>query len=250
MKGAVGELDMLISIVIPVHNEEQSLRQLVFEINEVINVVNYKIEVLIVNDASTDKSVLILDELKNEYVFLVVINMTERGGQTGCYQEAFREARGKYIIRMDGDLQDDPQDLFKFFSLIEKDVDMIMGLRHLRCHKKILKITSILYDALALFLFDSPLHTNTGSFVAIKAEYIKNVKFKKNDHRYLPLIAMRRGASVIKEEIVNHRSRLHGKSKYDSYMKVILGIQEVLRVFVRLKLGYYDIKKTNKGVKL
>jgi len=75
---------------------------------------------------------------------------------------------------------------------------------------------------------------------------VKGIKFKKNDHRYLPLIAMRRGATKISEVIVVNRERKFGKSKYKNIKKVFFGIQEVLRFSLRIKLGYYDLPISNK----
>lgn len=232
---------MDISIVIPLHNEQNSLEQLICELDDVIKNVKYEIEVIFINDASTDDTPTILQRIKQNYHYLKVITLNIRSGQTGCYQAAFEQAMGKYIIRMDGDLQDDPKDLYKFFELLGDDVDMVMGLRTMRRHRKLMRITSTLYDLLVLLLFDSPLQTNTSSFIAFKAKYLKNIPFKKNDHRYLPLIAIRRGASRLAEVVVIHRKRLHGKSKYSDSTKVLLGMYEVIRFFISLKSGYYDI---------
>lgn len=235
---------MDISIVIPLHNEERSLEQLADELDKVISKVKYRIEVLFINDASTDGTAPILEKIRRCYPYAKVITLNIRGGQTGCYRAAFEEACGKYMIRMDGDLQDDPQDLYKFFEMLEEDADMVMGLRTMRKHRKLVRITSILYDVLVLILFDSPLHTNTSSFIGFKAKYLKGIKFSKNDHRYLPLIAMRRGASRLREVVVVHRQRKFGKSKYRDLKKVFFGIPEVLGFFIRLKAGYYDIPLT------
>jgi len=231
---------MLASIIIPVRNEEESLPQLMAELNEVIREVSYDIEVIFVNDSSTDTSPELLESFKKKYPYIQIVHLSRRGGQTGCYQIAFQQALGKYIIRMDGDLQDDPQDLHKFFLLLEEDVDIVMGLRTLRRHKRILRFASILYDSFVVLLFDSPLHTNTSSFIAFKAKYIKGIVFKKNDHRHLPAIAMRRGASKIREVIVANRERIHGVSKYNNAKKIFLGVLEVVQFFLRVKTGFYD----------
>ena len=150
--------------------------------------------------------------------------------------------RGEYFLRLDGDLQDNPADLHKFFPLIEKDVDLIMGLREIRRHRKLIRLASILYDFLVVILFDSPLHTNSSSFLAVKTKFLSGVDFKKNDHRYFPLIAMDRGASRIKELVVENRDRLYGQSKYKNFYKVLFGISEVTRFFIRLKMGFYKCK--------
>ena len=238
MRGA----SVLISIVIPVCNEDKSLPQLINEIDDVVRKVDHNMEVIFINDASTDDTEKILREFEQRYPYVRTFHLPERSGQTGCYQVAFQEAGGKYIIRMDGDLQDDPRDLHQFFPFIEQDIDMIMGLRALRKHRRLLRFASILYDSFVVLLFDSPLHTNTSSFIAFKAEYLKGITFKRNDHRHLPLIAMRRGAERIKEVVVTNRERIHGVSKYKDYKKVLFGVSEVIRFVLRKKIGYYDPK--------
>ena len=141
---------------------------------------------------------------------------------------------------MDSDLQDNPSDLNLFFEkIISQDPDLIMGLREARKHSKLLKITSTLYDLLILILFNTPLHSNSGSFVAFKREYVKNLPWYKNDHRYLPIIAIHRGASNISEVFVMHRERKYGNTNYPKYRKIILGVFEVILFMLRLKFGRY-----------
>jgi glycosyltransferase involved in cell wall biosynthesis len=164
-----------------------------------------------------------------------------RGGQTGCYALAFEKAKGDYILRMDADLQDDPLDLPAFAAKLERGADLVMGLRECRKHPRLLKVASLLYDMFILILFDTPLHSNSGSFVAFKADLVKNIPWRKNDHRYLPLIAIRRGAKNVREVLVRHNIRVSGVSKYSPLHKVIMGIPEALRFIVRLYRGVYDL---------
>jgi glycosyltransferase involved in cell wall biosynthesis len=243
----VSKTAMLITIVIPLHNEEGSLPILIEELDEAVGRVDHEIEVLMVNDHSTDGTADLLRQYENRFPYLKAISLEKRGGQTGCYQAAFAQARGRYIVRMDGDLQDDPRDLAKFIPYIEADADLIMGLRQIRRHKRILRLATILYDALVVLLFDSPLHTNSSSFVAMKAKYVQGIRFKKNDHRYLPLIAMIRGAAKINEVVVVNRNRIYGQSKYRNFKKVLFGVQEVMRFFVRCKMGRYDWQEKTKS---
>lgn len=230
---------VFISVVIPVRNEAGSLPKLMEELDAVIQRIPHPVEVIFVNDCSTDDSKPILDEYSLIYQFVSVIHSPKQMGQTGCYQVAFGKAKGKYIIRMDGDLQDDPHDLHKFVPYLEDGADLVMGLRELRKHKRLLRFASILYDSFVVLLFDSPLHTNTSSFIAFKSCFVKDIVFKKNDHRYLPVIAMERGARKIKEVIVVNRERLYGVSKYNNFKKMVFGIPEVIRFFARVKLGEF-----------
>ena len=242
MKGAVGDKDILISIVIPVHNEAGNVEQLTQEIDNALQKSSYNTEVIFVNDASTDNTGEILKLMEKQYSFVKVLNMEKRGGQTGCFQKAFQEAKGKYIIRMDGDLQDNPLDLIRFFELLGQDPDIIMGLRTVRKHRKVLRVATMIYDIFVVILFDSPLYTNSSSFIAFKARYLKGVQLEPNDHRYLSLIAMNRGAVKLKEVVVENRDRVYGQSKYGVYTKFIFSIFELLKVFIRLKSGHYNVQ--------
>jgi len=93
-----------------------------------------------------------------------------------------------------------------------------------------------------VILFDSPLYTNSSSFIAFKARYLKGVQLKTNDHRYLSLIAMNRGAVKLKEVVVENRDRVCGQSKYGIYTKFIFSVLELLKVFIRLKSGHYNVQ--------
>ena len=126
MKSVADTKHMIISIVIPVHNEAGNIEQLAKEIDNALQKSSYNTEVIFVNDASTDNTGEILNRLEKLYSFVKVLNLEERGGQTGCFQKGFQEAKGKYIIRMDGDLQDNPLDLILFFELLGQDPDIIM----------------------------------------------------------------------------------------------------------------------------
>ena len=236
--------NIFISIVIPVYNEEESLPQLMAELDGVVKGTSYGIEVIFVNDVSTDGSPRIIEEFEKEYNYVKSIYLHKKGGQTGCFQVAFQKAMGKYIIRMDGDLQDDPSDLNQFFRLCMDGQDLIMGLRGLRKHNKLLRMVSILYDALMVLMLDSPLHTNTSSFIAFKTEFVRGIKFKKNDHRYLPLIAINKGALKIREIVVSHRERKYGTTKYKNSHKIFFGMIETISFLIRLKSGYYNSRRS------
>jgi dolichol-phosphate mannosyltransferase len=228
------------TIVIPAHNEEGSLEQLARELEQALAGREAEVEVLFVDDASTDRTGEILGDLAKRLPFVRVLTLPERGGQTGAFQAAFAEARGEYILRMDADLQDHPADLAQFFPHLRAGADLVVGLRSLRRHRQLLRLASMLYDAGAVALFNSPLHIHTTSFLAVRAPFVRGIRLRKNDHRHLPLIALRRGASSLSEVVVQNRERRYGKSKYSDLAKVVRGIPEVLLFFARVKAGYYD----------
>ena len=240
---------MFLTIVIPFHNERENLAILLPELNGEIAKCQHDVEVILVDDCSADGS----GEFANSYVTdkpgWTVLSLRERGGQTGCYKAAFEQAQGLFILRMDADLQDDPKDLPAFIEKLEGGAELVMGLRECRQHRRILRIASLLYDLLIISLFDTPLHSNSGSYVAFRANLVKGLPWRKNDHRYLPLIAIHRNAKNVSEVIVTHRERQFGESKYNPLRKVVLGVPEVIAFIIRLKRGVYDLKPTQTSVR-
>ncbi len=232
-----------ITVVIPFHNEEGALEPLLGSLAAALASLPCECEVLMVDDASADGSAALVREFSRAHPAFRLLQLSRRGGQTGAFARAFAEARGDYIIRMDADGQDDPQDLALFHTRIEAGAELIMGLRHRRRHRRLFRVASSLYDLLILILFDSPLHANTGSFVAFKTRLVRDIPWRKNDHRYLPMIAMRRGARNVSEVLVRHGERQFGQSKYNPYRKILLGFPELMFFLLRLLSGVYDLRE-------
>ena len=235
---------MFLSIVIPFHNERENLAILLPELKSETDKHRHDIEVILVDDCSTDGSGDFATSYTSDMPSWTVLRLPERSGQTGCYKAAFEQAKGSFILRMDADLQDDPKDLPAFIEKLECGAELVMGLRECRQHRRVLRIASLLYDLLIISLFDTPLHSNSGSYVAFRARLVKGLPWRKNDHRYLPLIAIHRDAQNVSEVIVRHRERQFGESKYNPLRKVVLGIPEVISFILRLKRGVYNSDST------
>ena len=234
-------MNTLVTLVIPFYTEELSLIELLPRVKDNLEQSGIVYEVLLINDASTDGSNAVVEKfiIESKDKNFKLIRMHTNSGQTGCFKKAFSEASGEYIIRMDADLQDNPSDLYFFLEKINDNADMVMGIRENRKHSHILKFSTALYNLLIIMLYDSPLTMHSGSFIAFKSEFVKDIPFKNNDHRYLPLIAINRGANNIREIIVSHNERIYGSSNYSLLKKVLLGIPELIFFLVRLRFGFY-----------
>ena len=237
--------NLLFSLVIPLHNEEDSIPILIPEIIEATRTLSEPFEVLLVNDASTDNTLAAATKAAEPYPYIKVLSNPVRRGQTGCYLTALRNLGGKYFLRMDGDLQDDPSDIPQFIKYMTEDADLIMGIRSFRKNATVMRLVSMTYDLFAAIAFNSPLHTNTSSFVAIKTQFLIHIPLVHKDHRYLPLIAMHRGATKLREIVVANRPRRFGKSKYTDIKKVLWGIPEVILFTLRLKTRFYTFPSNN-----
>lgn len=229
-----------VSIVIPFKNEEENLKILLPKLIKNTQNLSLKYEIILVDDHSTDNSYRYSNNYALNYNNLTVIQNTKSlKGQTGAFKNAFNICNGSYILRMDADLQDNPDDLYKFEEKINEKIDLIIGLRENRSHKKILRIASQSYDLLISLLFDTNLYSHSGSYICFKKSFVENLPWYKNDHRYLPLIVINRGAVNTKQIFVQSNKRVYGKSKYKTFHKIFFGLFEVIKVVIFLKLGFY-----------
>jgi glycosyltransferase involved in cell wall biosynthesis len=230
-----------ITVVIPYHNEEQSLPELIRRLSATMDASARCFEVLLIDDVSTDRSLERARQATAGDPRYRNLALAERGGQTGAFKAAFAAARGEYVIRMDADLQDDPRDLPLFIDKLDAGYQLVIGYRRERQHSLLLRWATNAYDFVTSRMFHTELHSNSGSFIAFKAALIKNIPFRHNDHRYLPLIAIRRGANPTGSVDVRHGARRYGSSKYSLARKLLTAAPEVLRFYLRYYRGYYDL---------
>jgi glycosyltransferase involved in cell wall biosynthesis len=230
-----------ITVVIPYYNEEESLPELIRRLSATMDASPRSFEVLLVNDASTDRSLERAQQATAGDARYRHLALPERGGQTGAFKAAFAAARGEYLIRMDADLQDDPGDLPLFIAKLDAGYQLVVGLRRDRQHTLLLRVATTIYDFVTSRMFRAELHSNSGSFIAFKAALMKNIPFCHNDHRYLPLIAIRRGANPVGTVDSRHGARRYGRSKYGLARKLLTAAPEVLRFYLRYYRGYYDL---------
>ncbi len=232
---------LYLSIVIPCHNEEIAIPKLCRKLEKVLaKSLNKPWEVFLVNDVSTDNTLKRIRLISKRNPRFKVIDLKRRGGQTGAYRAAFKAASGKYILRMDGDMQDDPGDLPLFLDKMSNNYDVVVGIREARKASKFLRFATQVYNLIGILTFDSPFRDSSSSYIVFKSKYLKNLNLKHNDHRYLVLISHLRGLTKPGEVIVQNHPRLGGKSKYNSYRKLVFGVPEFIRFIIRAKCGYYN----------
>ena len=222
----MNKFNNLISIVVPVYNESDSIRLL---INEIINVMKSHqllFELIIVNDGSVDRTSNVLENLSLEIKQLTVINLRKNYGQTAALAAGFDHSNGDIIVTLDGDLQNDPNDIPKLITNINEGYDLICGWRFQRKDKLLnRRIPSQIANRLIGNVTGIHLHDYGCSLKAFKHEIIKDIKLYGELHRFLPVLANIEGAKI-KEIKVNHRSRKYGQSKY--------GIDRTFRVLMDL----------------
>ena len=226
--------NQLISLIIPVFNESQSIGYLLDEVLNVMQNNKLNCELIVVNDGSNDNTSTVLDELTKKIKELSVISLRKNYGQTSAMAAGFDNSKGEIVITLDGDLQNDPNDIPKLISHINEGYDLICGWRYERKDKLInRRIPSKIANKLIANVTGLKLHDYGCSLKAFKKEIVDDIKLYGELHRFLPVLANIEGAKI-KEIKVNHRSRKYGSSKY--------GIDRTFRVLMDLLTVWFMTK--------
>ncbi|MGB0129803.1 MAG: glycosyltransferase family 2 protein, partial [Rhodocyclaceae bacterium] len=222
--------------VIPIYNEEQNLSDLVARVGEAMGPSGFSFELICVDDGSKDASATILAELAAKTPWLVARYLMRNYGQTAALQAGFDSVCGRYTVTLDGDLQNDPQDIPGFISTLEcrPDIHMISGWRTNR-HDAIFsrKIPSKIANRIIAKVTGVDLHDYGCALKAYRTELISRVRIYGELHRFIPVLAFEAGARIL-EVPVSHRPRTRGVSKY--------GIDRTFRVLLDLLLMKFMLR--------
>ncbi len=218
-----------ISIVIPVHNEKDSLAALHAELAAVFaDGAHGPAEVIFVDDGSRDGSWPVIEELARGDPRVGAIRFRRNFGKAAALVAGFQAARGEFVFTMDGDLQDDPAEIPNFVAEIDKGYDVISGwkkVRHDPWHKV---YPSRVFNGMVSALTGCRLHDHNCGFKLYRREVLDEIGIYGELHRFIPVLAHARGFRV-GEVVVRHRARRHGKSKY-GVMRMLKGFLDLLTV--------------------
>ena len=217
---------MKVSIIIPVYNEEGSVRRLVDKINRVIIKEKIDSELIFIDDGSSDNSFNVLKSIKKESkISLSIIRLAKNYGKSAALSAGFKKAKGDIIITMDSDLQDDPEEIPRFIAEIKKGFDVVTGWKYKRKDPLSKTIPSKLFNWITSKIAGIKIHDFNCGFKAYKAEVLRKVKIHGDLHRYILAFAFWKGYKI-KEIKVKHHPRSFGKTKFGTG---------------RLLIGFFDL---------
>lgn len=219
-----------LSVVFPVFNEEENVPILLAEIAKALGGRGWSYEMVAVDDGSSDRSLAVLHELRASYPTLRVISFEKNSGQTAALDAGWRAARGKYVVSLDADLQNDPADIPLMMKRLEESAaDMVIGVRVNRQDTWARKVQSRIGNGVRNWITGDRI-TDTGcSLKLVRREAIDHVKLFTGMHRFLPTLVRLQGYKVI-EMPVNHRARQFGVSKYGAMNRAFRGLVDCLAV--------------------
>jgi len=230
----------MISIVIPIYNEEANIAKLAESILKALSGIEY--EVLFINDGSTDNSEKEILAISKSNAHIKLINLRRNYGQTAAMQAGFDHSKGNIVIPMDGDLQNDPKDIPMLIEKINEGYDVVSGWRKIRSDKKFTRIIpSKIANMLISKISGIHLHDYGCTLKAYRKDILNDIKLYGEMHRFIPIYASWEGAKVT-EVAVHHHPRTAGKTKY--------GLSRIPRVILDLLVIRFFDKSIDRPIHL
>lgn len=204
---------MKVSVVIPVYNERENIDALYMQLHPVLAALDGSHEVVFVNDGSTDGSDAALDALAAHDRTVKVVHLRRNYGQTAAMMAAIRYSSGEIIVPMDGDLQNDANDIPRLIEKLEQGYDVVSGWRVDRKEGMERRLPSRIANWMISKVSGVKLHDYGCTLKAYRRRFLENVRLYGEMHRFVPVYAAWEGGNVT-ELPVSHHPRLHGTSKY------------------------------------
>lgn len=228
---------MDISVVVPLYNEDESLPELTSWIARVMSANDFSYEILFVDDGSTDNSWKVIEELKIAYPAVKAIKFRRNYGKSAALNVAFAASQGDVVITMDADLQDSPDEIPELFRRIkEEKFDIISGWKKKRYDPITKTIPTKLFNAATRKMSGIQLNDFNCGLKAYRSDVIKTIEVYGEMHRYIPVIAKWAGFKNIGEQVVEHRARKYGVTKF-GFSRFINGFLDLLSIFFVGKFG-------------
>jgi glycosyltransferase involved in cell wall biosynthesis len=215
----------VISVVIPVHDEERSVALLYDELRSALEPLGSEWEAIFVDDGSSDGTFAALTRLHNGAGNVRVVRLRRNFGKAAALVAGFDQARGDTVVTLDGDLQDDPAEIPRLLAKLDEGFDLVSGWKTQRRDPLSRRILSRLFNSVTSRFSGVRLHDMNCGLKAYRAEVVHGLRLYGELHRFIPVLAHYRGFRIA-ELPVNHRPREHGRSRY--------GIERYLRGFLDL----------------
>jgi len=231
-----------LSIIVPVYDEEDSLSPLWTEMRAVLDRLGLAFEVIFVDDGSRDRSAEIIRGFREADARVRLVRLKENGGETAATDAGFKAARGRRVVVMDADLQNDPRDIPTLLSHLDH-WDVATGWRVQRAQGDglVRRVSSRIANGLRNWVSDESIHDSGCTFRAFRRECLRGLVLYRGFHRFIPTLLKMRGYRVI-EVPVSHRPRRFGRSKYGIFNRAIVAGADLLAIrWMKARLLRYEV---------
>jgi dolichol-phosphate mannosyltransferase len=237
-----------LSVVIPVYNEEESLDPLWIELRAVLEQTGLDFEVVFVDDGSRDRSAEIIRGFREASPRVRLVRFEENTGETAATDAGLKAARGRWVVTMAADLQNDPRDIPQFLAHLDR-WDAVTGWRtgRARGDSWVRRLSSRVANAIRNAVSDETVQDSGCTFRAFRRECLRDLELYRGFHRFIPTLLKMRGYRVIELQ-VNHRPRRFGQSKYGIMNRAFVAFADLLVVrWMKSRLLRYEIAEDRGG---
>jgi dolichol-phosphate mannosyltransferase len=217
-----------LSLVIPVYDERENVPTLLDRVGRALAQTGHPFEVIVCDDGSTDETPQLLAEGQRQYPWLRVLRMARNGGQSAAFDAGFKAARGQVIATIDGDLQNDPEEIPRLLPMLD-GYDMITGWRKDRHDSRFRKLQTRIANRIRNWLSDETIQDSASSLKLYKRHCLEGLQLYTGMHRFFPTLVKMRGFSVL-ETPVKHSPRYAGTPKYGLRNRAIRAFVDLLAV--------------------
>jgi glycosyltransferase involved in cell wall biosynthesis len=226
--------DPYLSLVIPVYNEQENVPALLERVASALAPIGKPFEVIICDDGSTDGTPRLLQEAQRLYPWLRVLRMARNGGQSAAFDAGFKAARGQIVATIDGDLQNDPEEIPRLLPLLEgvngdPPYDMITGWRKDRHDTRFRKVQTRIANRIRNWLSDETIQDSASSLKLYRRHCLQGLQLYTGMHRFFPTLVKMRGYRVL-ETPVKHSPRHAGTPKYGFRNRALRAFVDLLAV--------------------
>ena len=229
---------MLLSIVIPLLNEQESIQELYSGLNAALQKKHLNYEVIFIDDGSTDESWTVIKSLKEHHANIKAIRFSKNYGKSQALHAGFKLAQGDVVATMDADLQDQPNEIPEMIEMLQtENLDLVSGWKKKRYDSVIFKnIPSKVFNFVARKTSGIRLHDFNCGLKVYKKEVVKAIDVKGEMHRYIPILAKHEGFTHIREKVVKHQARKYGKTKFGAE-RFINGFLDLISLWFFTRFG-------------
>ena len=232
----------LYSVVIPLKNESENIRDLILELESVMHQMQAPWELICIDDGSTDTTLPLLQLLSKERPYLKILSFNKNYGQSSAFDAGFRHAQGQFVITLDGDGQNDPHDIPKLIKGMH-DYDLMCGVRVNRRDSFLKRLTSKIANAIRHSICQDNAKDTGCSLKVYRKECLDKIKMYEGMHRFFPALFKIEGFRV-GQLPVNHRERWRGKSNYNFFNRSFNTLADLWAVnWMNKRQLRYEFKK-------
>jgi glycosyltransferase involved in cell wall biosynthesis len=225
------------SIVIPLYNEAQSLRELTDAVEAVCSREQYHFELIFVDDGSTDDSHQILLQLSEQKPYITYIRLRKNFGKAAALSAGFSTSKGRYLVTLDADLQDEPAEIPRLLEILQQGVDMVVGRKKKRKDPLLKRINSKIFNAAVSRFSGVRVRDLNSGLKVMKREVAEQLNLYGDLHRFIPVLAHWKGFKIAEVPVLHHR-RKYGTSKYGPG-RLLRGFFDFLTVSFLMR---YDVR--------